>query len=119
MLSLKLTKELLILNFVLDTAKKKEEINSRSETLSLCKTTHYILEKENDSLGFPKEKSATLFRLFNAIKPNFDSIVNARTFFLENKKRNKKKFENKKLLESMYKVWQDGYHAKIIKVISL
>lgn len=111
MLSLKLTKELLILNFVLDTAKKKEEINSRSETLSLCKTTHYILEKENDSLGFPKEKRATLSKLFKAIKPNFDSIVNATIFFLENKKRNKKEFENQKLLESMYKVWQDGCHT--------
>ena len=83
-------KELLILNFVLDTAKKKEEINSRSETLSLCKTTHYILEKGNDSLGFLKEKIAILSKLFKAIKPNFDSIVNARTFFLENKKRNKR-----------------------------
>ena len=115
MLSQKLMKELLILNFVLDTAKKKEEINSRSETLSLCKTTHYILEKGNDSLGFLKEKIAILSKLFKAIKPNFDSIVNARTFFLENKKRNKKEFENQKLLQSMYKVWQDGYYAKIIK----
>ena len=53
-------KELLILNFVLHTAKKKEEINSRSEALSLCKNTHYNLEKGNDSLGFPKEKIATV-----------------------------------------------------------
>lgn len=60
MLSLKLMKELLILNFVLHTAKKKEEINSRSEALSLCKNTHYNLEKGNDSLGFPKEKIATV-----------------------------------------------------------
>ncbi|SEG35660.1 hypothetical protein [Flavobacterium urumqiense] len=85
MLNQKLTKELLILNFVLNTAKKKEEINSRSETLSLCKTTHYILEKGNDSLGFPKEKIAILFELFKAIKPNFDSIVNATIVFLKKK----------------------------------
>lgn len=101
MLSQKLAKEILILNFVANTTKKNEEINSINETLSLWKTTHYNLEKGNDSLGFPKEKSATLSELFKAIKPNFDSIVNATTLFLENKKRNKKESENQKLLQSI------------------
>jgi PAS domain S-box-containing protein len=101
MLSQKLTKEVLILNFVTDTAKKNEKINSINETLSLWKTTHYNLEKGNDSLGFPKEKSATLSELFKAIKPNFDSIVNSTTFFLENKKRNKREPENQKLVQSI------------------
>ncbi|MBP6180331.1 ATP-binding protein [Flavobacterium sp.] len=101
MLSQKLTKEVLILNFVTDTAKKNEEINSINETLSLWKITHFNLEKGNDSLGFPKEKSATLSVLFKAIKPNFDSIVNATTHFLENKKLNTKKSENQKLVQAI------------------
>ncbi|MFM2368430.1 MAG: hypothetical protein RL619_730 [Bacteroidota bacterium] len=101
MLSQKLTKEVLILNFVTDTAKKNDEINSINETLSLWKTTHFNLEKGNDSLGFPKEKSATLSILFKAIKPNFDSIVNATTHFLENKKLNTKKSENQKLVQAI------------------
>jgi PAS domain S-box-containing protein len=101
MLSQKLTKEVLILNFVTDTAKKNEEINSINETLSLWKTTHFNLEKGNDSLGFPKEKSATLSILFKAIKPNFDSIVNATTHFLDNKKLNTKKSENQKLVQAI------------------
>ncbi|MFV5700980.1 ATP-binding protein [Flavobacterium sp. XS2P12] len=101
MLSQKLTKEVLILNFVADTAKKNEEITSIDETLSLWKTTHFNLEKGNDSLGFPKEKSKTLSVLFKAIKPNFDSIVNATTLFLENKKLNTKESENQKLVQAI------------------
>ena len=101
MLSQKLTKEVLILNFVSDTAKKSEEITSINETLSLWKTTHYNLEKGNDSLGFPKEKSTTLSELFKVVKPNFDSIVTATTHFLENKKRNTKEPENQKLVQSI------------------
>ncbi|SHM61867.1 sensor histidine kinase [Flavobacterium xinjiangense] len=101
MLSQKLGKEVLILNFVADTTKKKEEISTIRETLSLWKTTHYNLEKGNDSLGFPRKKSATLSELFRIIKPNFDSIVNATTLFLENKKRNIKESENQKLVQSI------------------
>lgn len=101
MLSQKLAKEVLILNFVADTTKKNEKINSINETLSLWETTHYNLEKGNDSLGFPKEKSTTLSELFKAIKPNFDSIINSTTLFLENKKRNKKEPENQKLVQSI------------------
>ena len=101
MLSQKLAKEILILNFVGDTAKKNNKINSINETLSLWKTTHYNLEKGNDSLGFPKEKSATLSKLFKVIKPNFDSIINATTLFLENKKRDKNESENQKLVQTI------------------
>src|SRR3970040_1608448 len=101
MLSQKLAKEILILNFVGDTAKKNNKNNSINETLSLWKTTHYNLEKGNDSLGFPKEKSATLSKLFKVIKPNFDSIINATTLFLENKKRDKNESENQKLVQTI------------------
>ncbi|MFV8324795.1 ATP-binding protein [Flavobacterium sp. ZS1P14] len=101
MLSQKLTKEVLILNFVTDTAKKNEEITNINQTLSLWKTTHFNLEKGNDSLGFPKEKSTTLSVLFKVIKPNFDSIVDATSLFLENKKRNTKEPENQKLVQAI------------------
>lgn len=101
MLSQKLAKEILILNFVDDTTKKNNKINSINETLLLWKTTQYNLEKGNDSLGFPKEKSATLSKLFKVIKPNFDSIINAATLFLENKKRDKNESENQKLVQTI------------------
>lgn len=101
MLSQKLTKEVLILNFVTDTAKKNEEVIRINETLSLWKTTHYNLEKGNDSLGFPKEKSQALTALFQSIKPNFDAIVNATTLFLENKKAHKNEPENQKLVQTI------------------
>ncbi|MFV8340983.1 ATP-binding protein [Flavobacterium sp. XS2P39] len=101
MLSQKLTKEVLILNFVTDTAKKNEEVIRINETLSLWKATHYNLEKGNDSLGFPKEKSEALAALFQSIKPNFDSIVSATTLFLENKKAHKNEPENQKLVQTI------------------
>jgi two-component system sensor histidine kinase DegS len=101
MLSQKLTKEVLILNFVTDTTKKNEEIIRINETLSLWKSTHYNLEKGNDSLGFPKEKNTNLTPLFASIKPHFDAIVNATTQFLENNKRDKNQKENQKLVQTI------------------
>lgn len=101
MLSQKLTKEVLVLNFVTDTAKKNDEVIRINETLSLWKTTHYNLEKGNDSLGFPKEKSEPLSALFQSIKPNFDTIVHATTLFLANKKAHKNEAENQKLVQTI------------------
>ncbi|KIA86540.1 ATP-binding protein [Flavobacterium sp. AED] len=101
MLSQKLTKEVLILNFVTDTAKSKQEIIRINETLSLWKSTHYNLEKGNDSLGFPREKSPNLLALFTSIKPHFDSIVSATTQFLGNNKEHKNKKENQKLVQTI------------------
>ena len=101
MLSQKLTKEVLILNFVTDTTKSKKEISSINETLTLWKSTHYNLEKGNDSLGFPKEKSPKLSQLFASIKPHFESIVNATTQFLENNKEQKNQKENQKLVQTI------------------
>jgi two-component system sensor histidine kinase DegS len=101
MLSQKLTKEVLILNFITDTTKKNKEIIRINETLSLWKSTHYNLEKGNDSLGFPKEKSTNLSQLFTSIKPNFESIVNATAQFLENNKLHKNQKENQKLVQTI------------------
>lgn len=44
-----------------------------------------------------QKKKARISVLFKTIKPNFDSIVNATTLFLENKKLNKNQPENQKL----------------------
>lgn len=101
MLSQKLTKEILILNFVTDTTKSKEEIIRINETINLWKYNHYALENGNDSLGFPKKKSAKLNQLFIAIKPNFDTIIKASNHFLANKKAHINDAENKKLVETI------------------
>jgi two-component system sensor histidine kinase DegS len=101
MLSQKLAKEVLILNFVTDTTKKNEEIIRINETLLLWKSTHYNLEKGNDSLGFPKEKSTNLSQLFTSIKPHFDAIANATSQFLDNIKRGRNLNENQKLVQTI------------------
>jgi two-component system sensor histidine kinase DegS len=101
MLSQKLAKEVLILNFVTDTTKKNEKIIRISEILSLWKSTHYNLEKGNDSLGFPKEKSTNLSQLFTSIRPHFDAIANAASQFLENIKEHKNQKENQKLVQTI------------------
>ncbi len=101
MLSQKLTKEILILNFVTDTIKSKLEINRINETISLWKFNHNALENGNDSLGFPKQKSETLAKLYSAIKPNFDTIVKAATAFLDNKKLGINEKENQELVQTI------------------
>jgi PAS domain S-box-containing protein len=99
MLSQKLTKEILILNFITDAKNNKKEIDQASEIIKLWKFNHTALEIGNDSLGFPKEKSEELSDLFSAIKPNFDNILNAATAFLDNKKLGIKEKENQELVQ--------------------
>jgi two-component system sensor histidine kinase DegS len=99
MLSQKLTKEILILNFITDAKNNKKEIDQASEIIKLWKFNHNALEKGNDGLGFPKEKSKELLDLFSAIKPNFDNILNAATAFLDNKKLGIKEKENQELVQ--------------------
>jgi two-component system, NarL family, sensor histidine kinase DegS len=101
MLSQKLTKEILVFDFVSDATQKKEIISKIEKTLSLWKFNQNALVKGNDSLGFPKQKSAILSELFQKIKPNFDSIVNATNLFLENKKQLSNPQENQKLVEKI------------------
>lgn len=103
MLSQKLTKEILILNFVTDTTKSKEEITQINKTISLWKFNQNALENGNDSLGFPKEKSKALAALFKGIRPNFKAIIDASALFLENKKTKKESAENQKLVQIILK----------------
>jgi two-component system, NarL family, sensor histidine kinase DegS len=101
MLSQKLTKEILVFDFVSEATQKKEIISSIEKTVSLWKFNQNALEKGNDSLGFPKQKSAILSELFQKIKPNFDSIINATKLFLENKKKLSNPQENQKLVRKI------------------
>lgn len=101
MLSQKLTKEILILNFITQKEKSKEQIGRIHEIMDLWKFNQEALEKGNDSLGFPKEKSAALSDLFVAIKPNFNTILNAATVFLENKKLGINEKENQVLVQTI------------------
>ncbi|MBC7607011.1 MAG: type IV pili methyl-accepting chemotaxis transducer N-terminal domain-containing protein [Burkholderiales bacterium] len=103
MLSQKLTKEILILNFISDTKNNKKEIEQANEIIKLWKFNQYALENGNDSLGFPKVKSQKLSDLFNAIKPNFNTIVQAATVFLHNKKLGLQEKENQKLVAIILK----------------
>lgn len=99
MLSQKLTKEILILNFIVDAKNNKKEIESANEIIKLWTFNHNALEKGNNSLGFPKEKSKELSDLFVAIKPNFNKIVQAATVFLQHKKLGIKESENQELVQ--------------------
>ncbi|WP_310379163.1 ATP-binding protein [Flavobacterium sp.] len=117
MLSQKLTKEVLILNFITDTTQKKQGIQRINEIISLWKFNHYALQNGNDSLGFPKEKSVTLSKLFLAIKPNFDSIINATTPFLENNKHNKNQKENQELIQTIL-ANEGNFLSKMNQIVS-
>ena len=101
MLSQKLTKEILILNFIADSTNNEEKIGQANEIIKLWKFNQDALENGNDSLGFPKEKSKELSDLFVAIKPNFNNIVNAATVFLNNKKAGINEKENQQLVQDI------------------
>jgi two-component system sensor histidine kinase DegS len=101
MLSQKLTKEVLILNFITDSLKKKEQINTISKTISQWKSNHFSLVNGNESLGFPKEKNPILTKHFEELKPNFDTIIKAANSFLVNKKENQNEEENQKLVQTI------------------
>lgn len=99
MLSQKLAKEVLILTT--NSSNKVEKINSLRQTLSVWKFNHNALEKGNDSLHFPKEKSVALNKLFLEIKPNFDSIVNATTLLVASQLALKEENKNKQLAQTI------------------
>ena len=103
MLSQKLTKEILILNFYADTTNNEQEISRINEIIKLWKFNQKALECGNDSLGFPKVKSKELSDLFKAIEPNFNNIVRAATKFLHHKKQGIKEKENQILVQTILK----------------
>ncbi|TRX38348.1 sensor histidine kinase [Flavobacterium restrictum] len=98
MLSQKLTKEILILNFITNPEQKKVQIDRINEIISFWKFNHYALENGNDSLGFPKIKSPTIKTLFANINPNFNQIITATTLFLKNNTNTNNPKENQKLI---------------------
>ena len=102
-LSQKLTKEILVLNFVTETKNNEDRINKINEITRLWKFNHYALEKGNDSLGFPKEKSKKLTDLYLGIKPNFNTIIKASALFLKNKKLGINEKENHILVTTILK----------------
>jgi len=101
MLSQKLTKEILVLNFITDSLQKKKKIDQILETISEWKFNHYSLINGNDSLGFPKEKNQILIQYFENLQPNFDTLLKAGNTFLENKKHNKNEQDNQKLVQTI------------------
>ena len=102
-LSQKLTKEILILNFVTDSNNIDAGIDKINEIKRLWKFNHFALEMGNDSLGFPKEKSKELNNLYLGIKPNFNTIISASSSFLDNKMNRINEEENQVLVDTILK----------------
>ena len=102
MLSQRITKEVLILNFVSDTSQKKGITHLRN-VLSLWVTNQNALENGSDSLAFPKEKSEELSKLYQEIKPNFNVIVESVNLFILNLEQKKSYSDNQKLVQNILK----------------
>jgi len=102
MLSQRITKEILILNFVSDTSPNKEIAHVRN-VLALWKTNQSALENGSDSLAFPKEKSEALSKLYAEIKPSFNTIVESVNLFLLNLEQKKNSYNNQKLVQEILK----------------
>lgn len=102
MLSQRITKEVLILNFVSDTSQKKGITHLRN-VLSLWVTNQKALENGSDSLAFPKEKSEELSKLYQEIKPNFNAIVESVNLFILNLEQKKSYSDNQKLVQNILK----------------
>ncbi|MGA9639013.1 ATP-binding protein [Flavobacterium sp.] len=100
-LSQKLTKEILILNYVTPPEKNETEIEKISTIIKLWTFNQNALETGNDSLGFPKEKSKIVIDLFASIKPNFNTILQNTTVFLNNKKRGINEEQNQILVQKI------------------
>lgn len=97
MLSQKIVKEVLILQYVSNNASAKQ-ISHLNDVLSLWKKNQNALENGSDNLAFPKEKSETLSKLYLEINPIFNKIANTADSFLLNLKQNKQAAENQKLV---------------------
>jgi two-component system sensor histidine kinase DegS len=98
MLSQKIVKEVLILHYVSDSATAKKTLHLK-EVLELWKKNQTALENGNDSLGFPKEKSETLNKLYLEINPIFNKIAQTTDSFLLHLQQKKSASENQKLVQ--------------------
>ena len=101
MLSQKLAKEVLILNSFSKDSNINEQISNIKKTQALWKFTHLALEKGNDSLNFPKEKSPALLALYKNIKSNVDLIDSATTKYLNNKNHPDAQLDNTKEVQTI------------------
>jgi two-component system, NarL family, sensor histidine kinase DegS len=100
-LSQKLTKEILILNFVTTTEDSPAQISKINKIIDIWKSNHIALEYGNDSLGFPKEKSKEISRLYQSLNPNFNAILKVANSFLENKKMKINDRQNQELVQTL------------------
>ncbi|WP_125722795.1 sensor histidine kinase [Flavobacterium ustbae] len=102
MLSQKIVKEVLILHYVSETA-TANQISHLKEVLDLWKKNQNALQNGNDSLAFPKEKSATLSTLYLEINPIFNKIAQTTDSFLLNLQQKKSAAENQKFVQTILK----------------
>lgn len=100
MLSQKIVKEVLILHYVSDSARAKN-ISHLKEVLTLWKKNQNALENGNDSLGFPKEKSETINKLYLEINPIFNKTAKTTDSFLLNLQQKKSVAKNQKLVQTI------------------
>lgn len=116
MLSQKIAKEVLILNYVVDNA-KKQEITHLKTVLSLWKNNQNALENGSDTLAFPKEKSETLSKLYREIKPSFTNIADATNSFLSNLEQKNSFENNQKLVQTILKN-ESFFLSKMNQIVS-
>ena len=116
MLSQRITKEVLILNFVSDTSQKKEITHLRN-VLALWVTNQNALENGSDSLAFPKEKSEELSKLYQEIKPNFNTIVVSVNLFILNLEQKKSYSDNQNLVQNILKN-EGSFLSKMNEIVS-
>jgi two-component system sensor histidine kinase DegS len=102
MLSQRIAKEVLILNFVSDKAEPKQ-ISHLKNIVSLWKTNQNALENGSAILGFPKEKSPELSNLYLQINPVFSKIVTTTDLFLQNLEQKNNLADNSELVEIILK----------------
>ena len=117
MLSQKLTKEILILNFVKDTVQKKQGISRINDIIKLWAFNHYALQNGNESLGFPKAKNETLSQLYASIQPNFDRIVQSGTLFTTQIKQSTNPEEQQKAVRTILEN-EPLFLAKMNQIVS-
>ncbi|KJD36577.1 histidine kinase [Tamlana sedimentorum] len=77
MLSQKLTKDILKLNSAKDLDVQLQLKNQIKQTLRVWETSHYALQKGNDSMGLPGDNSKAVQQKFEKLNPVFLSISNA------------------------------------------
>jgi signal transduction histidine kinase len=116
MLSQKLTKQILILNYVSDPQSNQNAIAEATNILNLWKSSQNALLLGSDSLNFSGTKSVEIEKLFNSIQPNFTSMVRAATNYMDNKRKNINNKENQEYVGIILKN-QAPFLKKMNKIV--